>query len=419
LFTVLGQFAEAVLRLTADQPVSHTVVDGDDGPYLQVSAPKLHDPTHSYTGQDYEGVAQILNLPLPRALCPLIDQIRVELDAERHGLRDGNSVLHRAARKLRTAGRESGITLALKHTKRFLAARLEPGVIDKSVLHLLGLSTREQRDAGVYYFSPSQAVLRTKFTDAITTIADAIGRPEVARQGWTRIPVDTDTWFGASMRLSVPTFRKLIDFLVTRASTPPGRQPLVRLIDALNARAALVTLRFLAGTGARPTENVFPNDALFDTTSGLALQSEKDSLLYRSTRIAYLVPGIASDLMALHRIERQLQARHGWAISGNAAVYLLGPDGTMVPPTIPNMKRLISGFSDHWPWQRSDVLRHHFRSRAWELGCSSDCLARVLGHTSKTQTADNRLATRPLEDWNRLAEPYIKEMLDELGLACI
>lgn len=407
---LFGQYARALLPSNVESARRFSIIRLENGPALKIEAPSLHEKTHLQSAPGHENLQQTLLLPLPKALAKIARRLGDE-PASVH-----NTLLTQANSQLRDFGQTRGVPLGIKRLERLLPAYLEPGTIDKTLLHLMGLSTPTARDAGIYYFSPSIKLITDRFKTAVNTLANAMGRDDLLEDGWTTLNIEPRAFYGQSLRPSPEAIRHLLDRLRQQFQRNRGRPSLASRLSAFNARAAHLTLMFLASTGARPTENVFPTDRALDMPSGRALLSEKDSLLYRSTRLADLDGSVRSALQEFNVARQSIELQVGRKYDKRWHVFLLQPNAGPVPPTVANMKILVPDFAELWPWS-SDALRHHFRSRLWELGCSSDCLAILMGHLSKSQTTDNRFATRTISDATREVKPYIPQLLDELGFS--
>lgn len=410
---LFGGFAPTLYQLgdAADQEVTMRPVPG--GRVLAIRAPQIHDPGHALDTPGYESVTQILQLPLPRDLANQIERVREAINAA-GGENPAKLMLAKTNQHLRAFGQGRGISLSLKRVSRLLPTYLEEGANDETVLHLLHLAPPNARDAGIYYFSPARRLLEDRFVSAVTRLATEVGCDALLESGWSSIEENPAIHFGQSIRPSVDTLRKLLDHLRGQFLLGRGRPPPQKLIRAFNAKAAYVTLLFLAATGARPTNEVFPASTSIDPSSARALLSEKDSLLYRSTRVAHLDQRIADALRELAILRQSMELNSVRNDDRSQQVFLLDTNGIAYAPTIPHMKKFVPGFAECWPWP-NDALRHHFRSRLWELGCPSDCLALLMGHVGKSHTADNQLATLQLGDANRQAAPFVARLLDELG----
>lgn len=112
--------------------------------------------------------------------------------------------------------------------------------------------------------------------------------------------------------------------------------------------------------------------------------------------------------------QRSLEIQLGRRIENPQALFLFDINGSVLAPTVANMKATIPGFSDYWLWP-NDILRHYFRTRLWELGCSAGVLELAMGHLGKSQTPDTHFSMQPISATSQPVTPYINQLLDELG----
>lgn len=308
-----------------------------------------------------------------------------------------------------------GIRLPLAEIHRLLPKMLGGGnALDNTLLHLLGLTDINRRDAGIYYFSPSVPDLLERYKRAVRQlVASVLALPDWLDEGWTAVP-DQSGCFGSSVRPSMAALKKLVTNLRNASELPRGRPTFESRLMAFNAEAAYVTVLFLASTGSRPLDEVFPDTSAWDARSREIMLSEKDSLLYRSTRKVPLVERLLHGVEQFTERRRDLEKHFGKRFDARLLVFLVTPEGQIVPPTIANMKMLVPTFAACWPWP-NDILRHHFRSRLWELGCHPFVLDHAMGHLGKSQTADTPLRTQPIASNVRPSIPYIERLLDEIG----
>jgi hypothetical protein len=309
---------------------------------------------------------------------------------------------------------DHGPRMKLGALHRVLPAALGGGKsFDATLLHLLGLSDISRRDAGIHYFSPEIPEVLRRYQGAVTTLLGSVGLSEWLEDGWTEIPAQAGC-FGASARPSREAITRLVKFLRDAAQLPRGKPTPENRVRTFNAGAAYQTVLYLAATGARPTGDVFPTAPQWDRESAESLLSEKDSLLYRSTRKLPVEERMVDGIAKLADRQHAIELVFGKRFDPQLLVFLIDSQGLPLPPTIANMKAHIPGFADHWPWP-NDILRHHFRSRLWELDCDAIVLEHAMGHLGKSQTPDTPLSMRPISETVCPAVPYITRLLDEIG----
>lgn len=404
---LMSTFALPLLGMPTNRPVHSRVTLVGNG--LQIAAPRLRKrKADAESGPAYEVVADELNLPLPRKLAHAADRFR-EAGSELQG---------RANRAFNSVARKSiyqfGYGFRLNALHRLLPLRLGNGTtVDATFLHLLGLKEIERRDAGIHYFSPSIHQIITVYRNGVAKLALELGLESWLDEGWTDTP-EQPGCFGASARPSSAALRNLVTFLRTHAENTRGNRPLPVRIAAYNAQAALVTVLFLASTGGRPVGEVFPTNTAWDAANRVMLLSEKDSLLYRSTRLLFGPELLVAEVEDLHKRRANLEVQYGRRFNPEFAVTLLAADGTELPPTIANLRAMIPGFSELWPWP-NDILRHHFRSRLWELGTEAWALDAAMGHFPKSKTPDTSLATRPIGESVIPVLSHVDTLLNEIG----
>ena len=306
-----------------------------------------------------------------------------------------------------------GARISLGAIHRLLPLALGGGAApDETFCHLLALREVTRRDAGIHYFSPAIPVVVPRYQQAVSELARHLGLQDWIEEGWHTS--DQDSYFGASMRPSISALRELIQYLRHLATLPRGKPTIDNRLLAYNAEAARVTLMFLAATGARPVEDVLPNDSLVNSEVWEILLSEKDSLLYRSTRKLPLAPRVFEAIAGLGERQRVLAVQFGCRFDCQSSVFLVDKAGGQHAPTIANLKEHVPEFRARWPWP-NDILRHHFRSRLWELGCSATTLELAMGHLGKSQTPDSEFAMRSIGEPVSSLRPYVDQLLDELG----
>lgn len=407
IHTVLSTFANALLAGPKSPRFETSEQYGSTA--LVVAAPALgkkHRATE--VGDHWETILPELILPIPQSILKRARQLTT---LPEYAFARKKKELNDFVGSWADA---NGPRIKLGALHRLLPAALAGGKsFDTTLLHLLGLSDISRRDAGIHYFSPVISEVLRRYQGAIATLLGSIGLSEWLDDGWTEIPAQAGC-FGASARPSREALARLVRFLRNAAQLPRGKPTPENRQRTSTADAAYLTVLHLASTGARPVEGVFPTTYQWDRESAELLLSEKDSLLYRSTRKlpieGRLVDGVAKLADRQHGLELLLGNR----FDPQLLVFLVDSQGLTMPPTIANMKALIPGFADHWPWP-NDILRHHFRSRLWELGCDPVVLERAMGHLGKSQTPDNPLSMRPISETVRPAISYITRLLDEIG----
>lgn len=404
---ILGSYAKAVLGHPGTEKFRYAIKSGHDGQLIRIGAPILSEGQSRSVIAGCLDVRQELLLPLPRALLDKVSRINT---SEAYSY---ESAARLASSDMRQWGETDGLFLRLAKLARLLPGRIDDGSIDKSVQHLMGFADLTPRDSGIYYFSPQISLIESRFKNAIAVLADLLECPEILERGWTSTGEQLGC-FGVSIRPSPEAIRRLVAHLKETSRLPPGKPTKASRLRAFNARAAYVTVFFLAATGARPTGDVFPRRSAFSVEEGLALLSEKDSLLYRSTRWVRFLDRVGRKIDEFCEDRREFETALRCSFDPELAVFLVDENDNPVAPSVANMKRLVPGFEELWPWA-DDVLRHHFRSRGWELGCPSDVLARLMGHLSKSAMPDGLFAGRRIEDAIRAADPFINTLLDELG----
>lgn len=400
-------FALPLLGIPTNRQVHSRVTLVGSG--LQIAAPRLRKrKADAESRPEYEVVADELILPLPKKLARTTGRLREA----------GSELQEKANRAFNSVARKSmnqfGYGFRLNALHRLLPLHLGNGTtVDATLLHLLGLTEIERRDAGIHYFSPSIDRIIKVYQDGVAKLAQELDLGSWLDEGWTDTP-EQPGCFGASARPSSAALRNLVTFLRTHAENTRGNRPLPVRIAAYNAQAALVTVLFLASTGGRPVGEVFPTNTAWDAGNRVMLLSEKDSLLYRSTRLLFGPELLVAEVEDLHKRRANLEVQYGRRFNPEFAVTLLAADGTELPPTIANLRAMIPGFSELWPWP-NDILRHHFRSRLWELGTEAWALDAAMGHFPKSKTPDTSLATRPIGESVIPVLSHVDTLLNEIG----
>ncbi len=404
--TLLSGFAGAVLGKAGPHRYK---VEGDRySALLKIQSPDLEKCSSPPDGCGWMAIDTSLYLPIPLRVLRMASQLKqshaYSFDAAKLRFRDAVN-----------AWKDNhGVDINLGRLHMLLPAQLGPeGTFDNTLLHLLGLKDISSRDAGIHYFSPHAAEIIRRYQRAVETLAIRTALAEWMEEGWTDCLVP-DHGFGASVRPSLNGLVALVSFLEEAARRTRGRTSLENRIRNFNAEAARLTVLFLASTGARPVESVFPERDQWSAESRTLLLSEKDSLLYRSTRTMPIVDRLWVGVKRFTERKHALEVELGRRFDQRLIVFLVDADGNPQYPTISNLKARVPGFADHWPWP-NDVLRHHFRSRLWEMGCPSSILERAMGHLGKSQTPDAMYSMEPVGDATSGIAPYVGQLLDEIG----
>lgn len=308
---------------------------------------------------------------------------------------------------------EHGVRISLGTVQRLLPIALGGGSSsDETFCHLLALREVTRRDAGIHYFSPSVDEVVRRYTQAVQYLALELGLDDWMEEGWRIEP--QWAFFGASLRPCVAAIQELIRHLSQSSGLPRGKPTLDNRLRAHNAEVGLVTIMYLAVTGARPVDDVVPKTVFWSHEAGEIVLSEKDSLLYRSTRKLPLPTRLLAANARLAERQRELEVLFGRRFDHQYPLFLVDGYGVQHPPTIANLKAYVPGFAELWPWP-NDILRHYFRTRLWELGCSAEVLEQAMGHLGKSQTPDSPFAMRPIGEPLLSMRPYVDQLLDELG----
>lgn len=403
---LLGPYATPLLGGPYKANDRFKIVAQGTGRLVEITVPPIGPDERSDGSPAWESVSRTILLPLPTKLVQLTDRIGADnLDAYEKSRKA-------AERWLRNTGRASGLSITVKRLSRILKARLEPAHLEKTLLHLLGLSTPTSRDAGIYYFSPFASVVLERWREAVIGLAAELDRIDLA-DAWPE-PQSIAGCYGLSYRPTRAAVADLIAYLRTASRRPPGRPSLQMEIATFNAHAALLMVVFLLASAARPFGDVIPTPEMIDLEDICeALLSEKDSLLYRSTRLTSLSDRLIPLYGEYNRRLDSVSRLKSSLIETEQIVVLLEESGQAVPPTFANLRRLVPGFADRWPWA-NDALRHYARSRLWELECHSNILARFWGHLGKSAMPDSSYATRPVRDSIAGVRNHVDRMLDEL-----
>lgn len=405
IHAVLGRFAEGLLGRIHSAPLPFSVPTDSDGYVSVLLQPLAIKPAAACP--DNLPVALEYRLPLPIALLKEARRITAVSGY------DYAEMTKNVRSTMNDWAASHAIRTNLTHLKRLLPDRIDPVAYDKTTQHVLGLTDVSPRDAGIYYFSPQYSQLKRRYMRAVEDVVRDLAVPQWLAEGWSRVE-ENEGCVGISVRPRPESLRQLVLYVANLAIRDRGKPSLAMRRDRFNARAAYLSLLFLSGTGARPFGDVFPRREELLMQGALALLSEKDSLYYRSTRWVWLDGRIARHLQELDDERYKLERNFHRSFNPELAAFLLNESGNPVAPSISNMKRLIPGFQERWPWP-DDILRHHFRSRAWELGCPTDILARAMGHFPKSMTPDGVFATRPIADSAYQSSVFVSRLLDELG----
>jgi hypothetical protein len=404
---LLGSYAKPLLGGGDGKRFRYANVHGSTTSTIEVQTPSFGVKKEQSPVAGCLEVRQEFSMPLPVALVNKASNLCTCPDYSY----DKAARLARA--DLERWGSTRGFYLRLPKLHRMLPNRIDDGATDKTVQHLLGFAEAAPRDSGIYYFSPEIQVVKERFKGALEGLAEALGHPEIVEDGWTTAD-DEAVCVGISIRPNPAAIRRLVQYLSESSKLQRGKQSKLSRRHAFNARVSYLTILFLAASAARPTGRVVPERRQLLVEDGIALLSEKDSLLYRSTRLTRLNERVCRGIESFREDRRAIEAALGRSFSRELEIFLIDDADNAVIPSVSNMKRFVAGFAELWPWP-DDVLRHHFRSRAWELGCPSDTLATLLGHLPKSATPDGIFAARPINDSIRDADSYISTLLDELG----
>lgn len=404
---LLSAFALPLLAIPTRRPMHSRVTVSPDG--LVITAPRLRKRSKANPPNPaFEIVHGQITLPLP------VHAARIAANFRARGPEFAEEAHKTYGLISRSFGDEEGFRIRLNAMHRLLPLFLGDGkAVDPTLLHLLSLREVQRRDAGIHYFSPSSERLVRVYQEGMAALASALDLSSWIDEGWTQPPSPSEC-FGASARPSLTFLIRLVDFLRDRAAQGRGNRSIDSRIAACNAQAAFVVVMNLAATGARPVGDVFPSAAAWDAEGCVTLASEKDSLLYRSTRLLVGPARLKAEIEELRHRRLALEVLLGRRFDPDRIVTLLTPDSQELPPTIANLRELIPGFKEHWPWP-NDILRHHFRSRLWELGVDAATLDDTMGHFPKSGSPDTSLATRQIDSSARRIHPLVDSLLDEMG----
>jgi len=373
--------------------------------WVERRLPELPEFTRRLDGPGYAPVGQLLNIPLPRQLG---DALLIVTNAG-----EGSQTLRDLNRKLQDLSRDSGQPVSVRRISRYFEYELEHETPDEALMTLLGMQPQARRDAGIHYFSPSGSTLVQRFCSAIERLVETLDL-DVLNEAWSVPPKVPTQYFGYSYRADAAALRNLITTIRIKAELGRGRASPERIIEAYNARVALLTLMFLAATGSRPTGTVLPRRGDISLEDRAAIVSEKDSLGYRSTRLVTLCSRLITEIQDFEQwVSSKSVLRHVTSADTPLAM-LLAADGSFITPTISAIANVLPELSPLREWP-DDMLRHLFRSRLWEMGCPSSWLRRVMGHYPPHGSADMVWRAQTmwsgLHDWSHVIDKH----LDELG----
>lgn len=402
---VLGRLATHLLK--SDTPDPHCYIAQHlHETWIHRKLPEASEFVRNLSGPGYVSVAREFYLPLPRRLGHALSGLIASNRAP--------SSLQSLEHKLRELSRDTDQPITLRRLTRVFEHEIEGETPDEALATLLGLQHVARRDAGIHYFSPSSASLVGRVQATVERICSNFDL-DVLDEGWSVPPIDSGPYVGYSYRAENTAIRALIESLKSKAELGRGRALPHRVVEAYNARVALLTLMYLAATGARPTGTVLPSQAELSLEDGAALVSEKDSLGYRSTRLVPLPKRFVAEVTEFKKWARAKRLLPQETNSETPLAMLQLPEGTFVAPTITVLKQQIPVFADHWVWP-DDMLRHLFRSRLWELNCPTSWLRRVMGHHPPHGAADMPWNAEPQWDGLHTETDAIDEHLESLGL---
>lgn len=401
---VLGRLSIHLLR-SGNRDRHCAIVRNQHETWIRRHLPETAEFVRNLGGPGYARVTQEFHIPLPRrlgySLCKLVCS------------RDAISTLRQIERKLREFSREYGQSITLRRLSRVFEHALEDEPPDEALATLLGLQPIARRDAGIHYFSPSTTTLVGRIQATVGRIC-AQHDLDALDEGWSAPPPELAPYVGYSYRAETAAIQALIESLKSLAELGRGRTAPGRIIEAYNARVALLALMYLAATGARPTGTVLPSHEEISFEDHVALVSEKDSLGYRSTRLVPLNKRFVTEVTEFKKWAHAKRLLPQNASSETSLAMLQHPEGTFVAPTITALKQLIPAFGEHWVWP-DDMLRHLFRSRLWELNCPSSWLRRVMGHHPPHGAKDMPWNAEPQWDGLHTWTDAIDEHIEALG----
>lgn len=373
--------------------------------WVERRLPESTEFTRRLDGPDYAPVGHLLNIPLPRQLGDAL------LTVTNAG--GGSQTLRGLNRKLRDLSRDSGQPVSIRRISRHFEFGLEHETPDEALMTLLGMQPQARRDAGIHYFSPSGSTLVQRFCSAIERLVDTLDL-DVLNEAWSVPPGTPTQYFGYSYRVDATALRNIIATIRSKAELGRGRASPQRIIEAYNARVALLALMFLAATGSRPTGTVLPRRGDISLEDRAAIVSEKDSLGYRSTRLVTLCGRLIAEIQDFEQWVSSKSVLRRVTSADTPLAMLLAADGSFITPTISAIANVLPELSPLREWP-DDMLRHLFRSRLWEMGCPSSWLRRVMGHHPPHGSADMVWRAQTmwsgLHDWSHVIDKH----LDELG----
>ena len=367
--------------------------------------PDLPEFTRRLDGPGYSPIGHLLNIPLPRRLGDALSNLG--------NSGEGSQALRGLNSKLRELSRDSGQPVSIRRISRHFEYELEDETPDEALMTLLGMQPHARRDAGIHYFAPSGTILVHRFRSTIERLVDIFDM-DVLNEAWSAPPEVPTQYFGYSYRADAAVIRNLIATIRSKAELGRGRASPQRIIEAYNARIALLALMFLAATGSRPTGTVLPRRGDISLKDRAAIVSEKDSLGYRSTRLVPLCSRLITEIQDFEQWVSSKSVLRRVTSADTPLAMLLAADGAFITPTISAIANVLPELLllREWP---DDMLRHLFRSRLWDMGCPSSWLRRVMGHYPPHGSAD--MVWRAQTMWSGLHDRsyVIDKHLDELG----
>ncbi len=401
---LLGRLGTQILKTNNRDPLCH-IEQHQHETWINRRLPNMKEFSRQLEGPGFEKVGRQLNIPIPRHLGDAL----VGLCSTGAGPQTVRSI----EKKIRTFSRDTGQLLTLRRLTRVFEYTLENATPDEALLVLLGLQPQAHRNAAIHYFSPAATTLVSLTKNAIEKISNAHDL-DALENGWSSAPPSPCPYFGYSFRAEIDSVRTLIKALKSSAELNRGRPSSQRAIDAYNARVALLTVLYLASTGARPTGNVLPRRGDISLADKVAIASEKDSLGYRSTRLAPLPSRFVTEVVAFEDWAASKQLLPRKPANDSPLLQLRTADGLFAAPTISALTETVTPFAEHWNWP-NDMLRHLFRSCMWDRGCPSNWLRRTMGHHPPHAATDMPWCSQP--QWHELHAHtnLIDEYLDDLG----
>lgn len=401
---LLGRLGTQILKTNNGDPLCH-IEQHHHETWINRRLPNIKEFSRQLEGPGFEKVGRQLNIPIPRRLGDAL----VGLCSTGAGPQTVRCI----EKKIRTFSRDTGQLLTLRRLTRVFEYTLEDTTPDEALLVLLGLQPQAHRDAAIHYFSPAATTLVSLTKNAIEKISNAHDL-DALENGWSSTPPSPSPYFGYSFRAEIDAVRSLIKALKSSAELNRGRPGAQRTIDAFNARVALLTVLYLASTGARPTGNILPHRGDISLADKVAIASEKDSLGYRSTRLVPLPSRFVTEVVAFEDWAANKRLLPRKPANDTPLLQLRTADGCFIAPTISALTETVTPFAENWNWP-NDMLRHLFRSHLWDRGCPSNWLRRTMGHHPPHAATDMPWCSQP--QWHELHAHanLIDEYLDDLG----